>query len=436
VSKYASTATFTITGLQPDDLARVTVGGVTLIPVAGVYTVSFAAGEETKAIQVVAAGDTVNEANEAFTVTLTGGTNIGLGETLTATGMFLNDDSLPAPDEINVITGTNRRDTLNGTEGRDHIKGLRDPDKLYGHGGDDILEGQGGPDTMSGGDGNDLYIFADHGDQVVETANAGYDTVQIVEHRVTRYTMGDHVEALVYTGTKSINGTGNALDNAMTGGGRNDRLSGLDGNDRLSGLNGKDTLDGGAGNDTLDGGAGIDRLLGGLGNDTFVFDAADLAGSNLVDGGSGFDAFAVTGAATVNTEGARVTGIEAVVVASTDTAAQTAVVNLDEVAAESNNGAGDANVFLALLGGGTDTLDFTGTGWTQTASLLNVAAGTALPSGAVALGAAEAAVVNAIWGSQAIDPATGLGTAVGLDLYVFTKGTQVVSVWTDAETVL
>jgi len=201
---------------------------------------------------------------------------------------------------------------------------------------------------------------------------------------------------------------------------------------------GIDVLDGGAGNDTLDGGAGIDRLLGGIGNDTFVFDGADIAGrSGLIDGGAGFDAFSVTGAATVNTEGARVTGVEAVVVASTDTAAQTVIVNLDEVAAESTNGTGaDANVFLALLGGGSDTLDFTGTGWTQTASLQNVDAGTTLPTGAVALGAAEAAVVNAIWGSQAIDPATGLGPAVGLDLYVFTKGAQIVTVWTDAETVI
>ena len=125
-----------------------------------------------------------------------------------------------------------------------------------------------------------------------------------------------------------------------------------------------------------------------------MFDGADIAGrSGLIDGGAGFDAFSVTGAATVNTEGARVTGVEAVVVASTDTAAQTVIVNLDELAAESNNGAGaDANVFLALLGGGSDTLDFTGTGWTLTASLPMSTPGTTLPDGAVLLGAAEAAV--------------------------------------------
>jgi hypothetical protein len=36
----------------------------------------------------------------------------------------------------------------------------------------------------------------------------------------------------------------------------------------------------------------------------------------------------------------------------------------------------------------------------------------------------------------AIDPATGRGASVGLDLHVFTKGAQAVSIWTDAEPVI
>jgi hypothetical protein len=51
----------------------------------------------------------------------------------------------------------------------------------------------------------------------------------------------------------SLNGTGNALDNVITG----------------TYLN--DTLDGGAGNDTLIGNSGNDVLTGGIGDDTFVF---------------------------------------------------------------------------------------------------------------------------------------------------------------------
>lgn len=62
--------------------------------------------------------------------------------------------------------------------------------------------------------------------------------------------------------------------------------------------------------------------------------------------------------------------------------------------------------------------------------------GVALPPGAVGLGTAEAALVNAIWGGGAIDPATGRGASVGFDLHVFTKGAQAVSIWTDAKPVI
>ncbi|MCA3562340.1 MAG: hypothetical protein IOC82_15050, partial [Aestuariivirga sp.] len=258
------------------------------------------------------------------------------------------------------------------------------------------------------------YI-TDGGDTITEAANGGTDTVR----SSATYTLGANLETLVLTGTAAINGTGNAVANTLTGNGA------------------ANMLDGGAGNDTLDGGAGADRLTGGAGNDTFVFDAADIAGTTtVVDGGGGFDAFRVTGAATIDTTGARIANLEAVAVPQSGTAAQTVIVNLDEIAAQSSNGAGgDANVFLALLGGGADTLDFMGNGWTRGPTLLNVAPGTALPAGAVRLKAAEAASANAIWGSAAIDPATGLGTAIGLDLHIFTKGAQVVSIWTDAETV-
>ena len=68
-------------------------------------------------------------------------------------------------------------------------------------------------------------------------------------------------------------------------------------------------------------------------------------------------------AATIDTTGVRIADIEAVV-SQSDTAARTVIVSLDEIAARSRNGAdGDANVFLALPGGGAGTLKSIGAGW-------------------------------------------------------------------------
>jgi hypothetical protein len=74
----------------------------------------------------------------------------------------------------------------------------------------------------------------------------------------------------------SIGGTGNALDNWISGNGGGNLLNGASGNDLLWGDDGDDALQGGTGNDLLQGGAGNDAL-------------SDKAGNNLLDGGAGND---------------------------------------------------------------------------------------------------------------------------------------------------
>lgn len=76
------------------------------------------------------------------------------------------------------------------------------------------------------------------------------------------YTLADHAENLVLTGTAAIND----LVNVMT---RNAAGS------TLRGLGGNDTLRGGASGDALEGGVGNDRLEGGLGGDTYLFGRGD-----------------------------------------------------------------------------------------------------------------------------------------------------------------
>ncbi|MDO3433992.1 calcium-binding protein, partial [Rhizobium sp. CBN3] len=124
---------------------------------------------------------------------------------------------------------------------------------ITGGAGNDMLNGGGGADTLIGGDGNDTYIVDHVGDLVTEVADAGIDTVRTT---LASYTLGSDLENLTYIGTVAFAGTGNDLDNVITGGAA------------------IDTLSGGAGNDTLNGGAGADTLIGGTGNDTYIVDNA------------------------------------------------------------------------------------------------------------------------------------------------------------------
>jgi Ca2+-binding RTX toxin-like protein len=182
---------------------------------------------------------------------------------------------------------------------------------------------------------------------ISENAGEGSD---LVSSSLT-FTLGDNLERLALTGTTAIDGTGNGLDNALTGSDGANVLSGLDGADTLSGGNGADTLLGGLGADSLTGGGGIDRMEGGAGDDIYAVDnASDVIveapddGADLVNAGVSFtlgdnvERLALTGSAAINGTG--------------NDAANVIVGNKG---ANSLAGAGGAD---ALNGGsGADTLD-------------------------------------------------------------------------------
>ncbi|MEV4783610.1 DUF4214 domain-containing protein [Burkholderia sp. LMU1-1-1.1] len=135
---------------------------------------------------------------------------------------------------------------------------------LTGNAGNDTLDGGAGADKLAGGSGNDTYVVDVAGDAVTELAGEGTDSVRT---SLATYTLTANVENLAYTGGAAFTGTGNALDNVITGG------------------NAGNKLDGGAGNDKLIGGNGADNLIGGLGDDTFI----GATGKDIVDGGAGAD---------------------------------------------------------------------------------------------------------------------------------------------------
>ncbi|MEZ0168943.1 beta strand repeat-containing protein [Microvirga sp. TS319] len=208
---------------------------------------------------------------------------------------------------------------------------------ITGNEGNNTLDGGAGADTLTGGRGNDTYIVDDASDVVIENEGEGTDTVETS----LSYTLGANVENLVLTGEADINGTGNALVNAITGNDGNNALDGGTGADTLTGGRGDDTyvvddqgdvvvenegegtdtvkasvsyilggnierleltgaadingtgnglanaITGNDGNNMLDGGAGADTLTGGRGDDTYV---VDNTGDVIVEnGGEGTD---------------------------------------------------------------------------------------------------------------------------------------------------
>lgn len=224
--------------------------------------------------------------------------------------------------------------------------GDRSTNTLTGNAGNNTLDGDRGRDTMIGGAGDDTYVVDSTGDVIVELPGEGIDTVI----SAVAMTLADDLENLTLSGTKRMNGTGNAADNILVGNAADNTLMGLDGNDTLSGGGGRDTLIGGAGDDvyvvndtqavvveqagegtdtlrtsvthtlmanvenleltgtenisgtgnaldntltgnaadnTLDGGIGADTMIGGDGDDTYV---VDNAGDVIIEnGGEGED---------------------------------------------------------------------------------------------------------------------------------------------------
>lgn len=164
---------------------------------------------------------------------------------------------------------------------------------LQGNGLGNSLNGAGGNDRMIGGGGNDLYFVDTSGDQVVELAGEGSDTVS----SGISYTLGDHVENLILTGT-ATDGTGNALDNLLRGNSLSNHLYGGDGADRLIGGDGVDFLTGGSGADIFVAEINADKVeakKGPLSLDVILDfksgDKIDLTGIDAKAGVDGHQAF-------------------------------------------------------------------------------------------------------------------------------------------------
>lgn len=134
---------------------------------------------------------------------------------------------------------------------------------LRGNVGNNRLNGGTGNDTMIGGLGDDTYVVDSTSDVVTESVGEGTD---LIESSVT-LTLGSNIENLTLTGTSTLGGTGNTLNNILIGN------------------SAANTLTGGGGNDRLDGGSGNDTMRGGVGDDTYVVNTtSDVVTENTNEG--------------------------------------------------------------------------------------------------------------------------------------------------------
>ncbi|WP_408588239.1 beta strand repeat-containing protein [Novosphingobium sp.] len=177
-----------------------------------------------------------------------------------------------------VLTGSDAIDGVGNNQGNVLI-GNDAENTLNGFDGNDTLDGGIGADTLIGGLGNDTLIVESAGDKVIENLNEGTDTVRAS----ISWTLVDNVENLTLTGIDTLDGTGNALDNALTGNAAANVLVGLGGNDTFDGKGGGDKLEGGLGDDTYVLAGSGDTVIeaAGEGTDTIVAGFSITLGDNI-----------------------------------------------------------------------------------------------------------------------------------------------------------
>ncbi|WP_246622694.1 M10 family metallopeptidase, partial [Rhizobium laguerreae] len=247
---YTGTGTFAGYGNAAANVITGATGFDQLDGKAGADTLIGGAGDDTYTVDSL--GDVVVEATDG-----------GVDRILTDLAAY----SLAGIANVeNLVLRSNGNSTGTGNSLDNIITSGTGNDTLSGGAGNDTLDGGRGADSLTGGAGNDIYVVYDAGDTIIENTDEGIDTVQTY---LTGYTLSANIENLSYRGPWAFGfaGTGNNLDNVITGGGATD------------------TLSGGAGDDTLDGWTGADTLTGGAGNDTYVIDNAGDRVTEAANGG-------------------------------------------------------------------------------------------------------------------------------------------------------
>ncbi|MFZ2452164.1 MAG: calcium-binding protein [Methylovulum miyakonense] len=239
--------------------------------------------------EVVAQGsDTVvftGTAGQTYDISIAAMANI---ENLTLAGSAATNGT--GSSIANVLTGNSAANTLKGNAGDDTLIGS-------------LLSDAGtATDILEGGSGKDTYVINSTGGATITESGADIDQVNAsVTYTLSAAIATVGVENLTLTGSGSINGTGNALNNVIIGNDGDNTLKGEAGNDTITDLtdaSGTNTLIGGDGVDTLKGGGAADILTGGIDATTGDADVDNMTG------GAGDDTYNVTDTTDVVNEAA------------------------------------------------------------------------------------------------------------------------------------
>ncbi|MEZ5682107.1 MAG: hypothetical protein R3E14_12530 [Erythrobacter sp.] len=222
-------------GLEGDDWL---IGG------AGNDLVDGGAGLDVASYETAASGVTVDLA--IGTAQSTGGAGEDTLVGIEGLGGSLYNDTLFGDAASNLLLGYDGDDALYGRGGDDDIYGENGNDSLYGGegidylfggAGNDLLDGGIGADRLEGGDGDDIYIIDDIGDQIIETATGGNDTMRVSGFNAT---IASSIETLVIM-EGAYSATGNFIANTLIGSSEANVLTGLGGNDTIDGGGNVDT---------------------------------------------------------------------------------------------------------------------------------------------------------------------------------------------------
>ena len=269
---FSNIERFNIKGTAYDDTIITSTGNDTIDAGAGNDTITRGGG-----VDVVNGGDDIDILTDANF------SNATTGLTIDHSGNTIQVGS-------HSVTNVELFGTLTTGSGNDTIAfSLRNNETINTGAGNDTINAGLGYDSVDGGDGVD-QLTVDYS-SIGSPGNGGIytglysDTSGYFSAYNTTTTGYDQV---YFSNIETLNITGTAYDDTISGGSGNDTLNGGDGNDALSDYyGGDDVFTGGAGDDTITSGTGNDTIDGGDGADTLTdadFSAATLHLSFTDDG--------------------------------------------------------------------------------------------------------------------------------------------------------
>ena len=236
-------------GAATDDVVDVSAFGFESLSGSGLRLIDFASDDGTNTtidLDQVPGGDQIELSNVLVA-------DLDASDFVFATANVING----TPGDDNLI-GTGAPDTINALAGNDTVDGGFGNDTIFGGDNNDVIRGEVGDDSIFGGNGFD-YIEPGSGSDTID-GGAGFENFDTVSYRVS------NANGINYTGGNGgANSTVDELDALSTVVSTDtlidiERIEGTDFDDTFNGGDGDERFDALGGSDTVNGGAGFDQL--------------------------------------------------------------------------------------------------------------------------------------------------------------------------------